>query len=152
MRRSIRLALAAAGALTLMITAVALAAPHSGKWHGQVLLDAPGKSYDGAKVNYGYAPNDHASVVRFKVAKGSHKLKAFKVTLSTCGPPAVPISVASVKIKKNGKFAKTAKIPVAGGSSSATLKLRGKLSGSKGSGKLSLDIGCTSKFRFKLKH
>jgi hypothetical protein len=149
-----RLVLLLAIGSTLAITAIAIAAPHSGKWHGRVLVDAPGRSDDGAKLNYGYAPNDHPSVVRFKVAKGGHKLTGFKVTVATCGPPAVPLAIKSVKIKGNGKFAKTVKqaLPGLSGDNKATVKLRGKLSGSTGSGKLSIKAGCTDKFKFKLKH
>lgn len=155
MRRLASLALAAALGLTM--TAIAIAAPHSGKWHGQVLIDAPGKSYNGTKVTYGYAPNSHASVARFKVGKGGHKLKSFKVTVAIIichGPPAVPLAIKSAKIKGNGKFAKTFKTNIGtAGQTQATVKLRGKLSGSKGSGKLSIVFAsCTEKYKFKLKH
>jgi hypothetical protein len=116
---------------------------------------------NGSKVNYGYAPNDRPSVVRFKVRKGGHKLTKLTVTvpMGICGfrgPPAVSYSVPSAKIK-GGKFKKTYAQNIDGlnGSPKATLKVRGTLSGSKGSGRLSVKVkgaSCTDKFKFKLKH
>jgi hypothetical protein len=151
-----RLVLTAALATSLVFAAIALAAPHSGKWHGRVL------TADGFKVNYGYAPNDRPSVVRFKVAKGGHRLKDLTLTIPLAGecgrgPPATDFSVPSAKIRGNGKFKKTVAQKVTGlqGEPNFILKLSGTLSGSKGAGRFSVKNehqSCTAKYKFKLKH
>jgi hypothetical protein len=137
----------------MLTAAIALAAPRTGKWSGGVTEKVGGKYY---KVRYGYAPNDHASRVKFKVSNHGHKLKNFEVTVSTSGPPAATLTVSKVKIKRNGKFKGKQKEQIDGLSpegSMSTVKISGKLKGSKGKGKFSVSNGknVINSYAFKAK-